>query len=262
MSRRRQTPRKTRARVEKYCRRRDIARMDAGTLELARRLLDTTGVSRHVAASTLDALLAGSTFRTYRKGQTIYRKGDAETQLLLLLTGTVEASTGNAEGRRTICWYLGAGHWLGLIAMLDEQGSVHDIRAHADTTALAIPRPLFLEALANDANLGIVCLRILSKRSRTLYENQAADALLTLRGRIVRLLLLLHQQPAADSTGRREQGLQFVQEDFAAMLGTSRQTLNRELRSLEAEGLLSIGYLRIQLLDIPALKAVASKSIW
>lgn len=118
--------------------------MNAAALELARQLLNTTGISRHVAAPTLDTLLNGSIFRTYPKGQLICRQGDAGSPLLFLLTGSLEASTGNAEGRRAVCWYLGPGHWLGLIAMLDDQGSVHDIRAHADITALEIPRRLFL----------------------------------------------------------------------------------------------------------------------
>lgn len=102
----------------------------------------------------------------------------------------------------------------------------------------------------------------MSKRSRTLYENQAADTLLTLRGRIVRLLLLLHQQHPLETSGHGEMELQFFQDDFAAMLGTSRQTVNRELRALEADGMLSIGYSRIRLLDVPALKDLVSKSTW
>ena len=44
------------------------------------------------------------------------------------------------------------------------------------------------------------------------------------------------------------------------MLGVSRQSLNRELRALEAEGRISLAYARIRLLDIPALKAAASKT--
>ena len=53
--------------------------------------------------------------------------------------------------------------------------------------------------------------------------------------------------------------MKFTQEDFTAMLGISRQSLNRELRVMEAEGIIAVAYSRITLCDLAALRrAVAA----
>ena len=53
--------------------------------------------------------------------------------------------------------------------------------------------------------------------------------------------------------------MKFTQEDFAAMLAISQQSLNRELRVLEADGIIAVAYSRIRLCDLAALRrAVAA----
>lgn len=229
-------------------------------LPLARTLFEASGVSERVAASTVDRLLEVADLRTYARGQVICLLGEVVTHLHVFLEGTVEVSTEDADGDRAVCWYMGPGHWLGLISVLDGKPSPHNYLAHTDTSALLIPRPLFLDAMADDPKLARLCISILCKRARRLFGQQAADILLPLRARIARLLLMLHAQWGNAGPDDRDLGLKFSQDDFAAMLGVSRQSLNRELRALEAEGRISLAYARIRLLDIPALKAAASKT--
>ena len=72
--------------------------------------------------------------------------------------------------------------------------------------------------------------------------------------------------PAADAVqqhGKRgehglEIGLRFTEDDFAATIGVSRQSLNRELRGLEAEGIITLAYSRIGLRDVDSLRAAAT----
>lgn len=229
-------------------------------MPLARQLFDAHGVSKHVAASTVDGLLDSAGLRTYSRGQFISRLGDAVSHLHVFLTGTVEVCVEGANGERAVSWYMGPGHWLGLISLLDGKPSPHHYIAHAATTALAIPGRAFHEAMAADPKLVTLCLRILCKRARGLFAHQTAEILLPLRGRIARMLLMMRAQWVEASPDGREIGLKISQDDFAAMLGVTRQSLNRELRSLEAEGKLALRYSRIQLLDVPALEGIVGDS--
>lgn len=222
---------------------------------LARSWFDATGVSRLVGAATREALLDAAVPQTYAKGQLFYRRGDAVTHLHVLLEGTVEVALDGPDGRHMVCWYFAPGHWMGLIPLLDGEGSIHDYRAHTDVAALAVPRGSFLRAIDQDPRFGKLCLRMLSKRSRSLFEIQAADVLLPLRVRVIRLLLMLtdQQQTAATEDGGID--LRFTQEHISALLGVSRQSLNRELSTLQSEGLIALAYSRIRVTDVGAMRA-------
>lgn len=211
-----------------------------------------------VSPATLDALHKVASHRNYERGQVLFLRGDPMPELLVVLTGSIEASIEDAEGRRSVLWYLGPGHWLGLISIIDDQGSIHNLRAHTETTLLGFPRKSFLAAVQGDPALGMLCLNALCARSRTLYGNLAAEGLLDTRARIARLLLMLFEQHGIRGEHGLEIGLRFTQDDFAAMLGVSRQSLNRELRGLEAEGVITLAYSRIGLRDVDALRAAAT----
>ena len=233
--------------------------MNSTSLAHARQLLDSSGFSGKLAPSTLDSLLSQATVRSYAQNQLLCLRGDTIAELRFILDGNIEVSIEDDEGRRSICWYVGPGQWLGLISIIDGLGSVHNFRAHAETTALCLPRRVFLDALNRDHGLSLMCLNLLSERSRAIYTNQAADALMPLQARIARLLLMLMAEHGDDSNDNVELRMKFTQEDFAAMLGISRQSLNRELRILEAEGTIAVAYSRITLCDLAALRrAVAA----
>jgi CRP/FNR family cyclic AMP-dependent transcriptional regulator len=48
------------------------------------------------------------------------------------------------------------------------------------------------------------------------------------------------------------------QEALAMMLGVTRQTLSKELNALAGEGVIALGYGRIELLSLDALQALVS----
>lgn len=233
---------------------------DPLALVLARQSLEFGGLGR-VAPGTLDALHKVATHRTYARGQVLFLRGDPMPELLVIQSGSIEASIEDSEGRRSVLWYLGPGHWLGLISIIDDKGSIHNLRAHTDSTALGFPRQRFLDALQADSALAMLCLNALCARSRTIYGNLAAEGLLDTRARIARLLLMLFEQHGQSGEHGLEIGLRFTQDDFAAMLGVSRQSLNKELRGFETAGIITLAYSRIGLRDVDRLRAAATDAL-
>jgi len=225
-------------------------------LGLAQRHLARMGCVR-LAADTVQRLLAGGTLRRHPAGRSLCLRGDKEPALFLLLEGSVEVGMEDADGRRSIYWYLGPGQWLGLVSMIDGKPSVHNLRAHTDVEALHFARSGFRAALDADAQLAAACLRILAERSRAIYDRLAADTLLPLQGRVARLLLSMVEQHGRARHDGIELALRLSQDDLAAMLGVTRQSLNRELMGLQADGLLSNAYARITLHKVAALSALA-----
>ncbi len=226
-------------------------------LPLARRLLQQTEPTLRVSAATREALLAGSSIERHPAGKTLSRRADPVHELLLVLDGNLEVSMQGSDGRRSICWYLAPGQWMGLIPVIDGRGAIHDLRSHTESVLLHIPRATFSQALQADHCLALACLNLLCERSRSLYDNMAAESLLPLRARVARLLLMLVDQHGRDCQSGIEIALKLSQDEFADMLGVTRQSLNRELKALEKHGVISIAYSRITLCDLPGLQRAA-----
>ena len=82
--------------------------------------------------------------------------------------------------------------------------------------------------------------------------------MLPLRARIARMLLMLLAQHGRDGHSGLEIDLKLSQDEFADMLGITRQSLNRELKALEKQGLIGIAYSRITLHEVALLRDMAA----
>lgn len=149
------------------------------------------------------------------------------------------------------------GQWIGLIPIIAGKGASHNLRAHTAMVLLPIPRTTFQHALHTDKDLALMCLNLLCERSRSTYGNMAAETLLPLHARIARLLLMLMGQHGRDANSSIELDLKRSQDEFSDMLGITRQSLNRELKAPEKQGLIAIAYSRITLHDVPQLRSMA-----
>jgi CRP/FNR family cyclic AMP-dependent transcriptional regulator len=224
---------------------------------LARRALDENPTFRLCRPETREALLVAATVRPVVRGESIDARGQPMESLLVVLSGSLELSIQAANGKRNVLWYLEPGQLQGLIALIDGKGAIHDTRAHSDGLLLEIPRARFMDALASDPALLQAVLFTLCARSRALYEVVAAEALLPLAGRIARMLLLLLDAYGRESGAGLQISLKLSQDEFADMLGVTRQSINRELKAMQAQGIITMAYSRVTVVDLPALRRVA-----
>ncbi|MDE2577716.1 MAG: Crp/Fnr family transcriptional regulator [Hyphomicrobiales bacterium] len=209
------------------------------------------------AASTLDRLVAEGTLRTFKRGETISHRGEAVANLCVLATGSVEVSATSATGKRHVLHYLESGQLFNVIGAFDGGPGIHNAVAHSDTVALLIPRAALLATIETEPHLAMAMIRFLCLRSRALYDYIAEHTLLPLRSRCARLLLSLVELYGASRPHGYLITLKLSQEEFADMLGRSRQSVNKELRMLESEGLIKTNYSQFVIVDLPALQAVA-----
>jgi CRP/FNR family cyclic AMP-dependent transcriptional regulator len=123
---------------------------------------------------------------------------------------------------------------------------------------LHIPRTVFVQASHEDMGLAQTLPRGLCKRSRALYGSASASALAPFRVRVARALLSLLPAHGIRQGETVSIKLKLSQEEFAALLGATRQSVNRELKALESAGLISLAYSSICVLDCDALTAIAT----
>ena len=223
---------------------------------LARRLLGDALGFRACSAATLDAMVAGGTFRTMGKGELLTGRGSRFDNLCIVVQGSLETSLIRHDGHRHLISFLQAGDTAGMIGLIDGLGHVNDLLAReARTTVLLVPGDQVRQLRAPDPALGRAFEMQKAFRSRLLYERLAADPSVPLESRIASLLTTL----AALYGVKRADGvlvsMKISQADLADWLGVSRQSINLSMQQLRAEKLIQAQYSTITITDPQRLAA-------
>ncbi len=196
--------------------------------------------------------------RKFADGAWIFRRGDGGSDFFKVETGRVQVLGRNVDGREFTLSYLGPGEWFGEMSMLDGLPRTHDNIAKGDCTLLAVRRRDVERLIAQRPDLGLELAKLLAARVRMLFGFIEDAVLRDFPSRLAKRLLEL----AADH-GRRnhdssvEIGLHLPHEELATMLGSSREAIGRHLRTWEKEGVVSLRYGRITVVDAERLAALA-----
>ena len=207
-----------------------------------------------------EALLGAAELIHARRGAMVFRQGDpihaAGGGFYGLVAGTIKISSLRQDGREAILAVLEPGNWFGEITLIDGSPRTHDGTALEALDLLAVPPAAFVQ-LMRDVVFSNAIAAMLAARVRMLYGLTEDAMLRSLRARVAHRLLVLARGDATQSVHLRHQ-LQLPQEALAMMLGVTRQTLSKELNALAGEGVVALGYGRIELRSIDALQALVS----
>ena len=208
-------------------------------------------------AEAIERLVAAGRIEKLARGEVLSRRGELVADLAVLLDGSLDVSVTSSEGKRLIQAVLEAGQIMNLIPVLDQLPTIHDASAHTDLLVLLINRESFLAESDRDPRVSRALMRILCLRSRVLYASLVEAAFLPLRVRCARVLHSLMSQYGVKRGESIEISLKLSQEELADMIGRTRQSVNKELKALEREGVLHMAYSHFVILDERALTEVA-----
>lgn len=196
--------------------------------------------------AVVDQLAAASRLQRVPAGSIVAMRGHPAEHLIVVAEGAIEVGMTNAAGKRHVTSWLGRGQLFGLIPVLENGPMIHTATAVRDTRLLRLTRSALLQALQDHPSLALRLIYLVCRRARTQYEALAAQSLLTLPVRLMRVLSgRLQDVPDGRILAK--------QADLADVLGVTRQSLNQALRKLEREGLIKLGRGHICVLDRAAL---------
>lgn len=198
-------------------------------------------------------LRANAIRRRVRPGESLFLKGGAADALFGVVDGLLRVTAGASSGKEALISMIGPGHWFGEVALILGNARTYDVHAVLATELVLVPGHVFHELLAAHPAVQAALLRLVCLRMQRTFRWIDEHILLPLPERIAIKLLGL---PRTTRRGEPDPAVEVRQEDLAAMLGVSRQAVNKQLKQWEAEGLLRLDYRRIRLLAIDRLKAL------
>jgi CRP-like cAMP-binding protein len=187
--------------------------------------------------------------REFTPGQVAFKAGDPAAGVWIVREGRIELSVGSGS-RRAVVALLRPGDVDGDIPLLLGMPMPYTGRALTDARCLYLGSGDFEQLLATRPPVG---RRWLSSVAQRLAASQAR-VLGLLGGTLTAQAARLLAEEAED--GR----VALPQRTLAAMLGVQRPSLNKVLKDLERDGLISIGYSAIDILDSGRLTRLAQKA--
>ena len=209
----------------------------------------------HLSSSLQDSLLSLARPRRLASGQRLFGRGDAPCGLYAVLEGAVRVGAVSEQGKEALLSLIEAPHWFGEICLFDGQPRTHDAYAVGECIVLQIPQASLLAFLDQQPQHWRQLALLMSHKLRLTFINLEQLTLLPASARVAHRLLMI-----ADGYGEFEHArrvLQLPQEQLALLLSLSRQTTNQILKDLENQGILSLGYGEIEILDAQRLRALA-----
>ncbi len=174
--------------------------------------------------------------------QVICSKGDPGAHLFVVVTGRVKISVPSEDGREIILGILESGETFGEVAVL--VGSEHAATATAmeGTELAAIERAEFLRFLDREPAAARALLTTLCARLNSVTELAEDLSFLPLPRRLAKTLLALGRTYGTRTPQGLQIGLHLCQQELANLVGTSRESINKQLGAWQAEGVIGMDH--------------------
>lgn len=183
-------------------------------------------------------------------------------ELLVVVSGCLEISSMSTHGRKYVNALLGPGQVAPLVRLLEDVPLPYDYHAHEDSVIIHLPSDAVIAVLDAEPVLWRDVAKLGLQRQRlsiVLLQNQMLNSI---HGRVAATLMSLVHFYGGQGPGTTENAegplVRLSQNDLAAMLGLSRQTINKELGRLVEEGAIDMRYKRIRIVDADRLARIAA----
>jgi len=199
------------------------------------------------------AVLALARRSTYRRGEVVFHRHDPADAVHLITKGRFDVRVTTSHGDEVALAIRGPGETFGELAVVTEDERSATVTALEPGETLVV-RGSELRRLAHrHATLDEILVRLLAERvaflSERLVEAYTVDAETRVARRVLELGRVYGTSPPIV--------IPLIQDDLAALAGTSRATVNRVLREAERRGLVELGRGRTILLDPEGLARLA-----
>lgn len=211
-------------------------------------------------AAALERVAASMRSRRFRRGEVIFHIGDPGDALFVILSGEVKISLPSETGEEAILTTLGGGGVFGELALLDGAPRSASATALGPTDVVVLPREQFRDLIATEAGVRDALLGAIAGELRRLTRHVEDLHFLDITGRLAARLVRLAEEggtPTGDGAIRLRASL--TQGDLAAMVGCTRQSVNKLLGQFTDDGLIRLERDGIVVTDLDGLVAAAHR---
>ena len=197
------------------------------------------------------------TVRPYDRNEMIIAHGEEGRELFFVMEGRARATAFSENGRAVAYRNIGPGEIFGELAAIDGGMRSASVVALESVCVACLSEDRFRETMDTQPDFAWAMLEHLSKQVRRLTERVYESSTLVVHKRLTRELLRL-----ASDHGYTEGGASITpaptHSDLAAMIGTHREAVSREMSALVKTGLIAKRKGSLELNDLDMLALLSS----
>lgn len=218
----------------------------------------TSGLNNFISLAKNEADISSLTenkkTQNYRSKEIIFREGEYPTKIYFVNKGKVKIYKINEDGKEYITKLVVAGEYFGLTPILNNTEYEEWAESIQDVEVVTILKEEFLDLLHSNKDVANKFIQILSNNVSEREEKLLHMAYDTVRKRVVDALVMVSQNAAINSEGRKV--LNLPREDLAQLVGTAKETTIRVLSDLKKDGIIKTEGSKIFILNEKSLKNI------
>lgn len=190
----------------------------------------------------------------YDDGELIHARGDAKPGLSIVHEGAVRFINSGIDGSVVSTGTLRSGEFFGEATLFAGLPRTHDAVADGPTIIDQVSKSRFDKIFDEEPDLARAMLRMTTRRLYWALDFMDDLRSLPLKARVAKVIIRRNESSSGKSMVRANQS------DLAYLLGVSRVSIGKALGELQSQGLIKLGYGRIEIPDPSALKAWITKN--
>jgi CRP-like cAMP-binding protein len=218
------------------------------------KLLNKIPLFNSLSDSDLENLSESVRLQSLKKGQTLFRKGDEGSSLYIIKEGTVKIVLPSRLGDEVIVTMFSEGDFFGEMALFDGKPRSADALAMEPSKIYVLSRNDFLLFLQSNINAMKSILSQLTNRLRNTDDFLESTCFLSVSARLAKKLLDLAESYGQNDGDGVYIDLNLTQKEIGDMIGSTRESINKELKILRDKGLITMQENKIQIVDVTRLK--------
>ena len=226
--------------------------------EAAARSLRGCALFSEVSDADMADVVRGLRRRRFRKHEVVFHQGDPGDSLHVVGTGSIKITLPSPEGEEAIMATLREGDFFGELSLLDGAPRSASAIAMEPSETWMLQHDVLWGLIDADAALRRALYVGLARELRRLTGQIEELHFLDLGGRLALRIVRLAREREPDANDVRLDW-PYTQSDLAAMIGATRQSVNKLLAELVERDLIVIEAETLHIPDVEALEAEADR---
>jgi len=188
----------------------------------------------------------------YKKGETIYRKGDHSNSMFLILKGVVKTHTMDANAKELITGLYKADDFLGFTSFDDNIPYNETATAVEETEVVGISKTYVRDILKKSQDVSLELMNLLTDNLSEIKQQLVKMAYSSVRKKtastILQFVEIMDKKPEAP--------LRISRNDLATTAGIATESLIRTLSDFKKDGIIEIEGRDIRIVDLESLRDI------
>lgn len=235
--------------------------MVAATLAQKCKVLAGVSLFESLAESDLEAIARVAIPRNLKAREELFHKGDTGSQLYVVASGQLKAITTSRDGDDLMFCVFEPGEVFGEIGLFGDLPRTATISAIKASELLAIDRRDLRALLSTRPDVAFELLKVMARRVARVSEFIEDTHFLNLPVRLAKRFI-----DFANTHGKVSQGkagprvlidVKLSQEEWGDLVGTTRESINKQFRAWTRDGLISLESGKVVIHELKKLETLA-----